>query len=69
MDTVDTANDPHQYVTDADGNRTHVLLTIEEYEELVDRLLDLQDAELVRQRREEGGEYLSLEDVKQRLGL
>ena len=61
--------DIHQYLTDADGKRTHVLLTVEEYEELLDSLLDLQDAELIKQRREEPGEYVTLEEMKARLGL
>ncbi len=67
-DTLETP-DTHQYLIDADGKRTHVLLTVEEYEELVDQLLDLQDAELVRQRRKEPEEYVSLEEMKARLGL
>lgn len=66
-DTVETP-DTHQYLTDAQGNRTHVVLTVEEYEELLDILLDLQDAEIVRQRREEP-DYVSLEEMKARLGL
>jgi hypothetical protein len=44
-------------------------LTIEEYEELVDRILDLQDALEVRRRREEGGDALSLEELKKQLDL
>lgn len=68
-DTVDTP-DTHQYLTDAEGNRTHVVLTLEEYEELLDGLLDLKDVEIVRQRRAEPEEgYVSLEELKARLGL
>lgn len=67
-DTLQTS-DTHQYLVDADGKRTHVLLTVEAYEELVDLSLDLQDAELVRQRRAEPEGYLSLEEMKARLGL
>lgn len=61
--------EPHQFITDAEGKRTHVLLTIEEYEELLDQILDLQDAEEVRRRRAEGGETISLEELKKQLGL
>ncbi|MDQ3459618.1 MAG: hypothetical protein M3498_10020 [Deinococcota bacterium] len=67
-DTLETP-DNHQYLTDAEGNRTHVLLTLEEYEELLHSLLDLQDAEIVRQRRAEPEGYVSLEEMKARLGL
>jgi len=67
-DTAKTSN-THQYLTDAQGNRTHVVLTIAEYEELLDSLLDLQDAEIVRQRREETEGYVSLEEMRARLGL
>jgi hypothetical protein len=61
--------EPHQFITDAEGKRTHVLLTIEEYEELLDQILDLQDAQAVRERRAEGGEVVSLEELKKQLEL
>ncbi len=67
-DTLETPG-THQYLVDADGKRTHVLLTVGEYEELLDQLLDLQDAEVVRQRRAEPEGYVSLEEMKARLGL
>ena len=60
---------PHtrQYFTDAEGNRTHVVLTIEEYE-LLDSLLDLQDIDIVRQRQAEPEEgYVSLGELKERV--
>jgi hypothetical protein len=61
--------EPHQFITDSEGNRTHVLLTIEEYEELLDQILDLEDLQTLRQRRAEGGERVSLDDLKKQLGL
>ncbi|WP_299431005.1 hypothetical protein [uncultured Meiothermus sp.] len=61
--------EPHQFITDSEGKRTHVLLTIEEYEELLDQILDLEDAQALRQRRAEGGERVSLDDLKKQLGL
>jgi hypothetical protein len=67
MDVTDTTADTHQYITDAGGKRTHIVLSVEEYEELVDRILDFQDIEIIRERRREGG-YISLEEMKQRLG-
>jgi Lhr-like helicase len=61
--------EPHQFVTDAEGKRTHVLLTIEDYEEMLDQLLDIEDAEEVRRRRTEGGKRVSLEELKKQLAL
>ncbi len=69
LKTPDSPPDPHQYLTDAQGNRTHVLLTLEEYEDLLDSVLDFQDAEVVRQRRAEPEGYVSLKEMKARLGL
>ncbi|GEM_PF-570850 len=37
-----------QYITDEDGSRLSVLLPLEEYEVLLDRLEDLQDIEDAR---------------------
>ncbi len=39
-----------QYLTDASGNRTGVLLSVDEYEELLE---DLQDLAVLAERREE----------------
>lgn len=66
-DTADTS-DTHQYLADASGNRTHVVLTIEAYEKLLDGLLDLQDLDIVRQRQagpDDG--CVSLGQLKERL--
>lgn len=60
---------PHQFITDAAGNKTHVLLTIEQYQELIDRLLDLEDAEVVRERRSEMQPGIPLDQLKKQLGL
>ena len=59
----ETQADPHQYVIDAQGNRTHVLLPVEEYEALLE---DLRDLQLLDERR--GGETISLEELKRQLG-
>jgi hypothetical protein len=64
MNTVDTPNDTHQYITDATGNKTHILLTLEEYEDLLE---EAWHRRVIAERR--GGETISLEDMKQRLGL
>ncbi len=56
-----------QYLTDAQGRRTHVVLSLEAYEELLDRALDAQDMDIIKQRRSEDGEFISLEEMKKRL--
>ena len=67
MADVADAPDTHQYLTDASGNRTHVVLTIKEYE-LLDSLLDLQDIDIVRQRQAEPEEgYVSLDQLKEQV--
>ena len=65
---ADPASTPnHLYLTDTQGRRTHVVLSLEKYEELLDKALDAQDVEIVQQRRGEGGEFVSLEEMKKRL--
>lgn len=61
-DTLKTSD--HQYLTDAEGNRTHVLLSIEAYEELVE---EAWHRRTIAERR--GGETASLDEMKERLGL
>lgn len=51
-----------QYITDADGNKTAVILPIEEYEELLE---DLQDLAILAERRDEPA--ISHEEVIARL--
>ena len=41
-----------RYITNENGERTDVILSIEEYERLVDALEDLEDAEHIRSARE-----------------
>ena len=41
-----------RYITNENGERTDVILPIEEYERLVDALEDLEDAEHIRAARE-----------------
>ncbi|MBK1642630.1 hypothetical protein CKO12_12240 [Chromatium okenii] len=62
-----------QYITDEDGNRLSVLLPLEEYEVLLDRLEDLQDSNdgleaLIRIERGEE-KTISWETVKADCGL
>lgn len=52
-----------QYITDASGNRTGVILSIERYEKLIEDLHDL--AAIIPGRRDETP--ISFEEVKRRL--
>jgi hypothetical protein len=54
----------HQYLTDASGKRTHIVLSLEEYEALLE---DRWHREVLAERR--GGETLSFEEIKVRRGL
>jgi len=51
-----------QYITDANGNRTGVILSIERYEQLIE---DLHDLAVIAERRNETP--ISFEEVKRRL--
>jgi hypothetical protein len=55
---------PAQYVIDAKGQKTAVLLPIATYEQLLE---DLHDLAMVAQRREE--EPVNFDEMLQRLGL
>jgi hypothetical protein len=64
MDATETSKDIHQYVVDASGKKTHILLSIEEYEDLLE---EAWHRRVIAERR--GGETIPLDDMKQRLGL
>ncbi len=49
------------FVSDDKGNKTHVLLTIEEYEELLE---DFEDLKIIIERR--GGETISHDKLKEK---
>jgi PHD/YefM family antitoxin component YafN of YafNO toxin-antitoxin module len=51
-----------QFVVDSAGNKTAVIVPLEEYERLLD---DLHDLSVIAERREE--ETVSFEEVKERL--
>jgi PHD/YefM family antitoxin component YafN of YafNO toxin-antitoxin module len=51
-----------QYVVDANGNKTAVILAIEQYEQLLE---DLHDLAIVAERRQE--QPISLEEMQRRL--
>lgn len=54
--------DGKRYIVDEDGNRTAVVLPLEEYDGLID---DLEDLALIAERREEPA--ISLEDLSKKL--
>jgi hypothetical protein len=56
--------DTHLYLTDAAGNKTHVVLTLEEYEELLE---EAWHRSVIAERR--GDETMSLDDLKKDLRL
>ncbi len=56
-----------QYLTDENGEKKLVVLSVEEYEKLLDELEDKADAETLDLAIERGGTFTSLEDVKKEL--
>jgi hypothetical protein len=64
MDTLDTPNDTHQYITDASGKKTHIVLTLEEYEQLLE---EAWHRKVIAERR--GEETISLDELKKELGF
>jgi hypothetical protein len=56
--------DKHQYLTDATGKRTHIVVPIEEYEELLE---EAWHRRIIAERR--GGETVSLAEMKEQLEL
>lgn len=52
-----------QFIKDAAGNNSHVVLTTEEFETLLEKLEDLEDVRLYDQAKtEDDGERITLED-------
>ena len=51
-----------KFLVDRDGRKTHAVLPIEQYEELLE---DMHDAEVVKERRKEGS--VSISKMKKRL--
>lgn len=61
-DYMSNANSQTRYIIDENGQKTAVVLPIEEYEEL---LQDLYDLAIIAERRDE--DELSFEEIKERL--
>lgn len=63
---------PQQFLVDQNGNKTHVVLPLEDYEEMIDQLLDARDAlrmpELVADARA-NSERITIEELRKQYGL
>ena len=60
--TVETLSKKTKFLVDQDGKRTHAVLPIKDYEELLE---DMRDAAVVIERRKEGS--ISISEMKKRL--
>lgn len=58
-----------QFVINAQGQQSAVLLSLEDWEELLMMLEDLEDAEEINRLQEEDEEEMSWEEAKLKLGL
>jgi len=58
-----------QYVTDADGHRIAVQLSVEEYERLLDEAEMAEDIAAYQAAKAAGGEAVPYEQVRRELGL
>ncbi len=62
----------HQYLTNTHGHKTHIVLPLEEYEELIHQLFDARDAaqmpQLVADARE-NGEQITIKALAARVGV
>jgi hypothetical protein len=61
----------YQYISDAQGQRTHVVLPIAEFDELLDALLDAQVIQRLPALREEleTAERITIEELRKEFGL
>jgi hypothetical protein len=58
-----------QFIVDAKGNQSAVLLNIEDWEQLLSILEDLEDADDILKAKEENEEAISWKQAKSELGL
>jgi len=61
------AKKPRQYLVDEKGQRTGVVLTVEEYEELVEAAEQLDDIRHLEENKKRGGEPVPWDEVKSEL--
>ncbi len=62
-----TAKKPRQYLTNEKGERTAVVLPIEEFEELIEAAEQLEDIRHLEKAKKEGGKPIPWEQVKAEL--
>ncbi len=58
-----------QFVVNAEGKKSAVLLSLEDWEQLLTLLEDLEDAEEIRQAREQKDEPILWEQAKAEFGI
>jgi PHD/YefM family antitoxin component YafN of YafNO toxin-antitoxin module len=58
-----------KFITDENGNKTDVVLSLADYEALLEALEDAHDLYVVTERRAETEEYISLDELKRNLGM
>ena len=58
---------PPQFIVDEKGRRTGVLLTLRQYQALLQRIEDLEDIQAAKEALAEGGEGLPWEEFERRL--
>ena len=58
-----------RFVVDSDGHKSAVLVNLDVWEQILALLEDLEDAEEIRQARDEDEETIPWEQVKAELGL
>jgi PHD/YefM family antitoxin component YafN of YafNO toxin-antitoxin module len=61
---MNTTTTEEQYIVDANGNRTAVILSIQQYEQMLE---DIHDLAIVAERRSE--QSISLAEIKKKLNL
>jgi PHD/YefM family antitoxin component YafN of YafNO toxin-antitoxin module len=58
-----------QFVTNAEGHKSAVILSLDDWEKLLALLEDLEDAEEIRRAREETEDTIPWKQVKAELGI
>ena len=65
--TRKTRRKPPQFVVDEKGRRTGVLLTLRQYQALLQRIEDLEDIQAAKEALAEGGEGIPWEEFERQL--
>jgi hypothetical protein len=66
----DTMTTKPKFVYDESGNRVEVILAMQDYQAMLEMVEDAEEEKLYDQaKQEDDGKYLTLEEMKMRLGL